>query len=426
MLKTSFIAVLFFVIGFFSAIIYKDKVQFADNNSGYVKTTSDNNEQVTTQKENTSSNQVNQQAPKEISDLIKLSEPRTPFAYYQILTSLEQYSADEVEAYLLSIDPNKTDLRNQIIWFFSGKFPEKAIDLLSTEAGSDSELTKILGYHLTFNHPDLVWNWINDNPDGINSLYKTETERFQFKLTALNALSRLPDSKWAAYEQGLKIISEGPRPQDKYSLLTLAQNVASSNPLEAIHYAASDKNNPNNRHLLNGAITEYARQDPAYASRLILENEDRIDSMAVTATTTQLLFKDQYDEAFSLADSLKDESLKSSTIDQLASNLVTYGRNDEYGLKLINTFKDDASKIKAASSLINSMSVLGYPVEKRLEILEQGLPEVPAISKSWSYAWTLKQGYGKDADATRNYVNQLRYKDPELAKGVDEILKNLD
>ena len=426
MLKISFIAVLFFAIGFFSAVTYKNKLQLSNDNSDVVKTQSNNSEKVATLKENAGAHQVNNPKPKEISTLIDLSETRTPFGYFQLLSSLEQYSADEVEAYLLSIDPSKADLRNQVIWFFSGKFPEKAIDLLSTEAGKDSELTKILAYHLTFNHPDLTWSWINDNPDAVNSLYKTETERFQFKLVALNALSRLPDSKWFAYEQGVKMITEGPRPQDKYSLMTLAQNAASSNPLEAIHYAAADKNNPNNRHLLNGAITEYARQDPAYASQLILENEDRIDSMAVSATTTQLLFKDQYDDAFNLANQLKNESLKSSTIDQLASNLVTYGKNDEYGLKLIHTLQDDSSKIKAASSLINSMSVIGYPVEKQLVILEQGLTDVPSHSKSWNYAWTLKQGYGKDADATKIYVNQLRSKDPELAKGIEGILKSLD
>jgi len=426
MLKVSVIAAVFFTLGFFISNRYHDSDSALDNPNNAI--------QFINQKESQSKfpqdlpaikNTANPPSQKN-AKTINFVEPKTQFGYHEAFNSLEKFSADEIAEYLLSIDEYKTEMRAQIAWFLSGKYPEKAFDLLNSNlVTGDVELAKILAFNLSNNHPDLTYSWLKNNDNIFNQLFSNQTEKYQFKLINLQTLSKIPEFKWDAYEKGRALINNGPRGQDKYSMLRLAQYTASSNPLEAINYALSKADGHIDTNLLNGALTEFAKRDPTAASQYILENEDSIDPVAITATTSSFIFKDRYDEAFTLVDSLKNSELKKNTIGQLASNLVDYGKNETNGLKLIQSLKDNDSKVIAASSLLSSMSVVGYPVEKQIEILDQGLTNVPVHSKSWEYAWTLKKGYGKDSDATKNYIRQLQQQNPELAKVVSSILKDL-
>jgi hypothetical protein len=140
---------------------------------------------------------------------------------------------------------------------------------------------------------------------------------------------------------------------------------------------------------------------------------------------SSFLFKDKFDDAYSFVNSLKTESLKENAISQLSSDLTTYGKNEQNGIKFVQSLNDEKSKISAAGSLTNSMSVTGYSVEKQMEILDKGLSEVPVDAKSFQYAWTLKRGYGKDSTETKQYISQLERSNPELAKAVKQSLQYL-
>jgi hypothetical protein len=427
MLKYSAIAVVFFILGLLtSGIFLSDQSNTGNNLSASMPKTDINTDAQTKQKTIPSNGQEPAASVIATPKKIDFAEPKTPFGYYQAFASLDNFSADEIADYLLAIDPFKTELRNQIAWFLSGKFPEKAFEILDSNAlKNDKELSKALIFNLSSNHPDITQDWIINNDGVIDSLFANEREKRTLKLINLNSLARIPEYKWEAYEQGMALINNGSLPNDKYSKFSLAQNAASSDPLEAVNYALSKTNGSIDAHLLNGALTEYAKKSPNEASRYILENEAAIDSMAISSTMSSFLFKDKFDDAYSFINSLETESLKENAIGQLSSDLTTYGKNEQNGLKFVQSLKDEKSKISAAGSLTNSMSVTGYSVEKQMEILDKGLSEVSPDAKSFQYAWTLKRGYGKDSPETKQYINQLERSNPELAKAVKQSLQYL-
>ncbi len=426
MLKHSIIAVVFFIIGLLSGVFFSNQPNTSNNISASIPITEINSDAQTQQKSIPSNGQEQAALAIATPRKIDFAEPKTPFGYYQAFASLDNFSADEIADYLLALDPFKTELRVQIAWFLSGKFPEKSFEILDSNAlKNDKELSRFLVFNLSSNHPDITRNWINSNGDILDDIFPTENEKHRFKLMNLNSLARIPEYKWEAYEQGIALINNGSLPNDKYSKMTIAQNAAAENPLEAIQYALTKPTGSIDAHLLNGALTEYAKKSPNEASQYILENEASIDSMAISSTMTSFLFKDKFDDAYEFINSLEAESLKEKAISQLSSDLTSYGKHEQNGVKFVQSLKDEKSKISAASSLTNSMSVTGYSVEKQMEILDKGLPEVPPDAKSFHYAWTLKRGYGKDSPETRQYISQMEQSNPELAKAVKQSLQYL-
>lgn len=426
MLKTSIVAIIFFVMGFSASHLYKNTPDEINEPISAIEIPHQKQNSIPPKNVSTGVVKTSTQSTSSAPRVIKFDEPKTSFGYYQAFASLDNFSADEIANFLLSIDQQKTEMRSQIAWYLSGKYPEKVFELLSSNlVTSDRELSKMLAFNLSANQPDITENWIENNDRIVTQLFPSQTEKYQFKLVNLQALSRIPEYKWSAYEKGKKLIESGPKGRDTYSMLTLAQYTSSSDPIEAINYALSTTNGEIDSNLLNGALTQLANTDPIAARNYILEHEDSLNSMPVSAITSALIYRDSYDEAYSLVNSIKNPKLKESAINQIGSSLMTYGKSEAHGVMFVQALNDNESKIQAASSIRNSMATIGYSVEKQLEFLDQGLTKIPSNDKSWEYAWTLHTGYGKDSDAAKSYISQLEQRDPDLAKLVKSTLENL-
>ena len=427
MLKTSIVAIIFFVMGFSASHLYKNTPDEINEPLSAIEIPLQKQNSIPPKNVSTGVVKTSTQSTSSAPRVIKFDEPKTSFGYYQAFASLDNFSADEIANYLLSIDPNKTEMRRQIAWYLSGKFPEKVFFLLNSNLiTSDLELSKILIFNVSSNHPDITMAWIEDNQDILDAVFQNSTEGYQLQLNTLKGLAMLPEHKWDAYEKGRKLIQNGPRGQDKYAMLTLAQLTASSNPQEAINYALSSEDGKIDASLLNGALNELAKVDPDAAAIHILENQQLIDPSSVTATTTALVFKDKSDNAFRLINALKSDELKNRAISGLASNIVTQGKNETDALKLVQTMADDTSKIEAARAVITTMSVVGYSVERQLDILNQGLTTVSNSSKSFQYAWVLHNAYGNNSSEINNQIIQLERNNAELAKAVQTTLEHFE
>ena len=366
--------------------------------------------------------------PDEILKLLSAQTPKTQFEGYRAFQKLDQLSIDELEKILLSLDDSQLQLKGQISWFLSGKFPERAFALMESSMGDNQmSLAQTLFANLSANHPEHVFDWLQNNENDFAILFSVAEQQFERKMALFQALSVFPDWKWTAYDAGVKLVKESVRPQDKWSIQGLAQTVALANPMDAINYALAQHNGAVDKRLLNGALVEYAKTNPLEAKRLLLENQPHLDESTVSSLVDNLLFRGQFGDVYSLTDSLTssmpDKKMVESVVTDTAGKIHKYG--SEKVVEFIATVKDPALKVKAVSSATSSMSVAGYPIDKLLAIMDEGLRDVPAGEKAFQYAWTLKSGYKNDAQSIAAYMNQLKFNNKELAVEVEKILEYL-
>lgn len=358
--------------------------------------------------------------PEDLIKLLGAQTPKTQFEGYRAFQKLDQLSVDEIEQMLLSLDDSQLQLRGQIAWFLTGKFPDRALALMESSMGDNQmSLAQTLLANLTTNHPEQVFDWLQNNENDFAILFPVAEQQFERKMVLYQALSVFPDWKWSAYEAGMALVKNSIRPQDKWSSRRLAQTVAQANPQEAINYALAQHSGAVDGGLLNGALVEYAKTNPLEAKTLLLQYQLHADDITVGSLIDNLLFRGHFDEAYGLANSLQGKEIIESTISGTAGKMHNYG--SEKVIEFVATIKDPALKVKAVSSATNSMSVAGYPVEKLLEVMDSGLRDVPVDDKAFSYAWTLKSGYKNDPQAMSAYMHRLKFNDKDLAAKVEEI-----
>ena len=160
--------------------------------------------------------------------------------------------------------------------------------------------------NLTANHPEKVFDWLQNNENDFVVLFSVTEQQFERKVALFQSLSVLPDWKWTAYEAGMKLVKESMRPQDKWSSIGLVQTVAQSSPQDAITYTLAQHNGAVDSSLLNGALIEYAKIAPLEAKSLLLENQ-------------------AYADAYGLANSLKNKEVIESVVTSTAEKLHSYG-----------------------------------------------------------------------------------------------------
>ncbi|MEN0036113.1 MAG: hypothetical protein AAGC78_03560 [Cellvibrio sp.] len=324
----------------------------------------------------------------------------------------------------MSIDDSQLDLKRQVAWFFSGKFPEAAFDFMEASMGDNQmPLAQMLYENLTSNHPEKVFDWLQNNENDFVMLYPVAEQKFERKMGLFQALAALPDWKWTAYEAGLKLVKESMRPQDNWTSQTLAQAVAQANPMDAINYALAQHNGAVDKRLLNGALIALGKTNPVEAKRLLVENQAHLDELAVAPVVHDLMARGEFNELYSLTNSLTDKKMVETAVSNTASGLHSYG--SEKVVEFIGAIKDPALKVTAVNSATSYMSVAGYPVEKQLEIIDGGLQGVPVDQKVFSYAWTIQKGYKENPQAATAYLNQMKIHNKELAVKVEDLLTML-
>ena len=358
--------------------------------------------------------------PDELIKQLSSQTTQTQFERYRAFQKLDLLSVAELEQILLSIDDSQLELKKQVAWFFSGKFPEPAFALMESSMGDNQmSLAQILYETLTSNHPEKVFDWLQNNENDFVMLYPVAEQQFERKMALFQALSVLPDWKWTAYEAGLKLVKESIRPQDSWSSQSLAQAVAQSNPIDAINYALAQHNGAVDKQLLNGALIALASTDPVEAKKMMVENQAHLDDLAVGPLVNNLMARGEFSEIYSLTNSLTDKKMVESVVSSAAGSIYSYGT--EKVVEFIAAIKDPALKLTAVNSAASYMSVAGYSVEKQLEIIDVGLQDVPVDEKAFSYAWTIQKGY-KDPQAIAAYLNQMKINNKELAVKVEELL----
>lgn len=359
-----------------------------------------------------------------IDELVKylsVQTPKTQFEGYRAFQKLDQLSAEDIERILLNLDDSQMQLRAQIAWFLTGKFPENAFALMeSSMSDNQMALAKALFTNLTTNHPEKVFDWLQNNENDYAILFPVVEQQFGQKMILFQTLSTFPDWKWVAYEAGRKLAKESVRSEDKWGSRKLAQSAAQANPQEAINYALAQHSGAVDGALLNGALVEYAKVNPEETKNLLLENQSYVDEYTVGAVIDNLLFRGQFEDAYNLAGSLQDKKIAESVVGATAAKMHDYG--SEKVIDFVATITDSKLKVAAISSAINSMSVAGYPIEKQLEIMDGSLHEVAAAEKAFQYAWTLKNGYKNNPQSMEAYMGKLKFNNKELAAEVEKVL----
>jgi hypothetical protein len=358
----------------------------------------------------------------ELVEFLGAETPKTQFEGYLAFQKLSQFFPEDIEKILLSLDDSKLELKGQIAWFFAGKFPEQAFQLMETSMGDNNlGLARTLFINLSINQPEKVFDWLQNNENDFAFLFPVAEQQSERKMLVYQALSVFPDWKWAAYEKGMALVKESVKSQDKWTAMELAQTVARANPLDAITYALAQHSGSVDRNLLNGALMEYAKTNPIEAKRMLLENQAYLEAASVNSVSSHLLLHGHFDDAYKLVASLSNTEIVESVVNNIASNIHSYG--SEKVVDFVASITDPALKVKAVSSATTSMSVAGYPVEKLLEILNAGLSDVPAAEKAFSYAWVLKTGYKDNPQSISAYLNQMKYNNEGLAIEVEKILE---
>lgn len=362
--------------------------------------------------------------PDEIIKQLSFQTPKTQFERYRAFQQLDLLSVAELERLLLAIDDSQLELKRQVAWFFSGKFPEPAFDFMESSMGDNQmPLAQLVYEGLTSSHPEKIFDWLQNNENDFVMLYPVAEQQFERKMALFQALSILPDWKWAAYEAGLKLIKESVRPHNKWSSQPLAQAVAQANPMEAINYALAQHHGAVDKALLNGALVALSNTNPVEAKRLALENQAHLDTFAINSVVRNLVARGELNEVFSLTNTLADKSMLEFVIAGAASDMHLHG--SEKVSEYIASISDPALKVKAVNAAASSMLVAGYPVEKLLEITDMGLRDLPVSEKVISYTWIIKRGYEGNPQAMAAYLNQMKTYNKELAIKVEELLGSI-
>lgn len=357
----------------------------------------------------------------EIVKQLDSKTPKTQFEGYRAFQKLDQLSVDEVERLLLTLGESQSLLKGQVAWFLSGKFPERAISLMSSSM-SDNQmpLAQTLFSSLVLNQPEQMFDWLQNNENDFVMLFPRAEQQLDQKMALYQALAVYPDWKWAAYDAGVDLLKESGRSQDRWSARALAQTAAQSNPHEAIVYALAQHNGEVDAGLLNGAFTEYAKISPLEAKTLLLENQKYMESYTVDSVMDQLIALGNFGDVYELTRSLNDQELAERVINNVADKLYPYGSDKV--LELFATISDEKLKISAARSVINYMSFNGYSIDKQLEIMDVGLKDISGQEKAITYALALSHGYKNNSLAVKNYMEKLKFNNREFALEVETYM----
>ncbi len=359
-----------------------------------------------------------------LDDLVKkmdVKTPKTQFEGYRTFQKLDQFSVDEIEHLLLSLDETQVLLRGQIAWFFSGKFPERAFFLMESSMGDNQmSLAQTLFSNLIANQPEQVFDWLQNNENDFVMLFPIAEQQLNQKIALYQTLAVYPDWKWAAYEAGVDLLEENDRSQDKWSTRALAQKTAQSDPREAIIYALAQHRGVVDAGLLNGALTEYAKINPLEAKTLLLENQEHMESYTIDSVMDQLIARGNFSDVYALTHSLNDKKLTEQVINNAADKLYPYGSDKV--LELFAVISDEKLKISAARSVVAYMSINGYSIDKQLEFMDAGLKDTVGQDKAITYALALSRGYKNDSLALKNYMDKLKFNNKEFALEVEKFM----
>lgn len=350
--------------------------------------------------------------------LLGVQTPKSQFDGYRALQQLELLSPSAIQNILLSLDDSQPQLKGQIAWFLAGKFPEYAFTLMESSMGE--ELAATLFANLSLNQPQMTFEWLQQHESDFVFMFSAPEQQLERKMALLQSLSIYPDWQWMAYEEGVRLLKESVRPQDKWSRVGLAQTVATANPMAAIDYALTQHQGEVDVTLLNSALAVYAKTDPLEAKKMFLENQAHVDEWAVNGLMDSLFNRAYFADAYQLIDSLRDKKIAESVALTGASKIHVYG-SEKVG-EFVASIKDPSLKFKAVSAATQSMSFAGYPVEKLLEIMDGNLRDISVAEKAFSYAWTLKTGYKEDPQSLAAYMNKMKFDNKELAAEVEKIL----
>ena len=169
MLKTTIIAVFFFILGVVGTELYRNhfmQVSVDNNTQSAVQKDANPSESASNLNQKNETNlavAVVQQSSKK-TNLKTIKAPNTRFDFFNLLISLDSYSAKELEEYLDSLPPDKTEMRYQVSWLLAGKYPEDTLRYLSTVINrNDMVLAKSLFHGVAENHAKIVWDWLKTN-----------------------------------------------------------------------------------------------------------------------------------------------------------------------------------------------------------------------------------------------------------------------
>ena len=100
-------------------------------------------------------------APDDLVKLLGVETPKTQFEDFLAFQKLTQLSPEVIQQILLSLDSSQLELQRKIAWFFAGKFPEQAFQLMENSMGDNNvELARTLFSQLSVNQPEKVFDWL--------------------------------------------------------------------------------------------------------------------------------------------------------------------------------------------------------------------------------------------------------------------------
>jgi hypothetical protein len=425
MLKISFIAIVFFVLGVGVAELYSADANLVDHVSN---TTSDaapmpaGSELVSDTSATAKSNNDKPAKKTPKFDLNNFQKPKTPFDFYKVLLALESSSAAELEGYISSMGRDKPEVRNQAVWLLAAKYPNDAIDFLTTVMNrGDVDLAKVLLRCVGQNHANLAWEWVKVNESELDKVFNNVAEKYEFKLFVLNMLALNPEQKWAAYEEAQAVIVNGPRKVDKYNLLAVAINAASVDPEDAINRSISNANGNRDPVLFDGALGAIIEKDLSRARDLVLQNQDLAEGGTVSKVAYSLMQNNRFSEAYGLVNSLTNNALKSAAVGAIGERAINNGL--DRAKEFANAIVSDELRHDSVKSMVNLMDVSGQPIKDQVALLDSALQKTPADTKAFDYAYTMRDWSRKNNAEFNAYMSDLRSRDKTFADQVEKTFQ---
>lgn len=358
-------------------------------------------------------------------DLQRIKKPKTSYEVFQLLVDLDSSPAKDLETYLAALGRDNPEVRNQVAWLLSAKYPTHALDYITTLMNSgDTDLSKVVLQSVGQNHAKLAWEWVKANEKEMDNIYKNIAEKYDAKLFVLNMLARIPEEKWVAYEDAKSVIASGPQKADKYRLMTVANNTASSDPDDAIKYATSGVGGKRDSDLFNGAIVNLIEKDIFRAKDLLLQNQDIVDMTSVNTVTQKLIKNNQFNDAYNLANGFSRPELQKGALQSLGGMLVSNGleRTKEFA----GTIRSDELRYEVVNNIVISMAVNGQPVKDQVALMDSSFGNIPVEKKAFNYAYTMREWSKLNSTEYNNYMSDLRLRDSLLADAIEANSKYLE
>lgn len=357
-------------------------------------------------------------------DLQNIQKPKTSYEVFKLLTILDSASAKDLEAYLATLGRDNPDVCSQVAWLLSAKYPTHALDYITTLMNSgDIDLTKVVLQSVGQNHAKLAWDWIKANEKEMDSIYKNVAEKYDAKLLVLNMLARVPEEKWTAYEEAKNVIASGPQKADKYRLMMVANNTASSDPEDAVSYAMSGMNGKRDSDLFNGAIVNLIEKDVFRARDLVLQNQDVANMTSVNTIAQKLIKNNQFSDAYNLANGFNTPEQQKSALQALGGMLISNGleRTKEFA----DTIRSDDLRYEVVNGMVISMAVNGQPVKDQVALMDSAMGNISVEKKGFNYAYTVRDWSKLNPTEYNNYMSDLRSRDKPLADAIETNSKYL-